>query len=108
VFYGFTETSRKQHLRCRRVQRHAGGTVWTVAPGFVMPYLSAPVAEVEKGWFLMRFHVPCWALACVLGRDAMYWYRLQQGLGRLSVVGTTVNAPERLPRDLVADESTAV
>ena len=52
----------------------------------------------------MRFHVPCWALAYVFGRDAMYWYRLQQGLGRFSVVGTTVKAPERLPQDRVADE----
>ncbi len=69
-----------------------------------MPYMTAAVTEVEKGLFLMRFHVPCWALAYVFGRNAMYWYRLQQGLGRLSVVGTTVKAPERLPQDLVADE----
>jgi hypothetical protein len=52
----------------------------------------------------MRFHVPCWALAQVFGRDAMFWYRLEQSLGRFSVVGTTVKAPERLPQDLVADE----
>ena len=52
----------------------------------------------------MRFHVPCWAIAHVFGRDAMYWYRLEQGLGRFSLVGTTVKNPERLPKDLVADE----
>ena len=52
----------------------------------------------------MRFHVPCWAIAHVFGRNAMYWYRLEQGLGRFSVVGTTVKNPERLPKDLVADE----
>jgi hypothetical protein len=40
----------------------------------------------------------------VFGRDAMYWYRLEQGLGRFSLVGTTVKHPERLPKDLVADE----
>ena len=34
----------------------------------------------------------------------MYWYRLEQGLGRFSVVGTTVKRPEALPADLVADE----
>ena len=34
----------------------------------------------------------------------MYWYRLEQGLGRFSIVGTTVKHPERLPQDLVADE----
>lgn len=104
VFYGFTEPSRKQHLRCRRVRLKASEEVFTIAPAFMMPYMTAPVAEVEKALFLMRFHVPCWALAYVFGRDAMYWYRLQQGLGRFSVVGTTVKAPERLPQDLVADE----
>ena len=104
VCYGYTEASRKQGWRCRRVRLRASGEVFTVAPAFMMPYMTAPVAEVEKAVLLMRFHVPCWALAYVFGRDAMYWYRLQQGLGRFSVVGTTVKAPEHLPQDLVADE----
>ena len=34
----------------------------------------------------------------------MYWYRLERSLGRFSLVGTTVQAAERLPRHLVADE----
>ena len=34
----------------------------------------------------------------------MYWYRLERSLGRYSLVGTTVQAAERLPRHLVADE----
>ena len=90
VFCGLTPASRKQGLRCRRVRLTASEVVFTVAPAFVMPYMTASVAEVEKAVFLMRFHVPCWALAHVFGRDAMYWYRLEQGLGRFSVVGTTV------------------
>jgi hypothetical protein len=101
---GKTATSCKQGLRCQRVRLKANGVVYTVAPGFVMPYMTGTTAEVEKAMFLMRFHVPCWALAYVFGRDAMYWYRLEQGLGRFSVVGTTVKAAERLPQDLVADE----
>lgn len=104
VFYGFTSLSRKQHLRCRRVQLRAGKVVFSVAPGFVMPYMTGTVSEVDKALLLMRFHVPCWAIAHVFGRDAMYWYRLEQGLGRLSVVGTSVKAPTLLPTDLVADE----
>jgi hypothetical protein len=32
----------------------------------------------------------------------MYWYRLEPGLGRCSVVGTTVKNPERFPQDVVA------
>ncbi len=35
----------------------------------------------------------------------MYWYRLERALGRSSLVGTTVQAAERLPRHLVADET---
>jgi hypothetical protein len=34
----------------------------------------------------------------------MYWYRLEQSLGRFSVVGTTVKAAQRLPQDRVVDE----
>ena len=34
----------------------------------------------------------------------MYWHRLECSLGRSSLVGTTVQAAERLPRHLVADE----
>jgi hypothetical protein len=34
----------------------------------------------------------------------MYWYRLERSLGRFSLIGTTIQAAERLPRHLVADE----
>jgi hypothetical protein len=104
VFYGYTPPSRRRQLWCRRLRLSVNEVVFTVAPAFVMPYMTATVMAVEKALFLMRFHVPCWALAYVFGRDAMYWYRLQQSLGRFSVVGTTVKAPVRLPHDLVADE----
>ena len=36
-------------------------------------------------------------MAHVFGRDALYWYRLEQGLGRFSLVGTTVKAPSTYP-----------
>ena len=104
ALYGFTDSSCKQQLRCRRLRLDETQEVFTVAPAFVMPYRSGRVETVEKALFLMRFHVPCWAIAYVFGRDAMYWYRLQQGLGRFSIVGTTVKTAERLPTDLVADE----
>src|SRR5215467_1670442 len=69
-----------------------------------MPYMTGHTQDVDHALFLMRFHVPCWAIAHVFGRNAMYWYRLEQGLGRFSVVGSTVKTPKRLPTDLVADE----
>jgi hypothetical protein len=104
AFYGFTDFSIKPQLRCRRIRLDQGYTVFSVAPAFVMPYMTGRVPDVDHALFLMRFHVPCWAIAHVFGRDAMYWYRLEQSLGRFSLVGTTVKSPEQLPKDLVADE----
>ena len=104
AFYGFPPPSRKQQLRCRRVRGQETHEVFTLTPAFVLPYMSGRVAEVDNALFLMRFHVPCWAIAQVFGRDARYWYRLPQGLGRFSVVGTTVKTAAHLPPDLVADE----
>jgi hypothetical protein len=104
AFFGYTEPSMKQALLCRRIRLKQGRTVFTIAPAFVMPYMTGRTQNVDDALFLRRFHVPCWAIAHVFGRDAMYWYRLEQGLGRFSLVGTTVKSPEHLPKDLVADE----
>ena len=104
LFHGKTEVSAKLGLRQRRVQLHATGEVYTLAPSFVMPYLSGTTETVENALFLLRFHVPYWAIAHVFGRDESYWYRLQCSLGRFSVVGTTVAHAQELPQDLVADE----
>ena len=104
VFNGFTEVSAKLGLRQRRIRLKAIGEVFTLAPAFVLPYMRGKTETLDTVVFLMRFHVPYWALAYVFGRTEMYWYRLQCSLGRLSVVGTTVMQPESLPRDLVADE----
>lgn len=54
--------------------------------------------------YLRRFGVPFEAFAYVFGHDPSFWYRLHQGLGRLSIVGTTVKDPEAIPVNLTADE----
>lgn len=105
IFYGFTAPSRKLGLRCRRVRlNRRAGPVYLLAPSFVLPYMCARTEAVEAGLLLLRFHVPYWVVAYVCGHNAMYWYRLQSGLGRFSVVGTTVKEPDELPWHLVADE----
>ena len=104
ALYGFTEPSIKQEMRCRRIRLDQDRAVFTIAPAFVMPYMTGLTQDVDHALFLMRFHVPCWAIAHVFGRDAMYWYRLEQSLARFSIVGATVKNPEQLPKDLVADE----
>jgi hypothetical protein len=92
----------KQGLRIRRILLK-DGTAYSIRPSFLMPYLSARTADVEDPLFLRTFGVPFWALARVFGHDPMFWYRLECGLGRSSVVGTTVRQAA-VPEHLLADE----
>jgi hypothetical protein len=80
------------------------GISYTIRPSFVMPYHVAFSADAENAVFLRKFDVPFWALAHVFGKDAMYWYRIEQSLGRNSIIGTTINDPDLLPEHLAADE----
>ncbi len=77
---------------------------YTICPSGVLPYLVGYTDEVEKGLFLRRFGVPYWVLSHLFGRDDAYWYRLEQHLGGYNLVQTTVKDPQRLPKQLLADE----
>jgi hypothetical protein len=77
---------------------------FTIAPSFVMPYMTGYTDDVEYALFLRRFGVPYWALTHVFGRDDNYWERIEQRLGKNSVVGTTVKQTDHLPEDVLADE----
>ena len=94
--------SAKQEVLIRRIVLR-DGTAYSIRPSFLMPYLTARTEEVEGPLFLRTFGVPFWALARVFGNDPMFWYRLECGLGRFSILGTTVRHA-RLPEHLVADE----
>lgn len=94
--------SRKLGLTMRRIQLR-DGTAYTIHPSFVMPFLTARTKDVEAALFLRKFSVPFWALARVFGRDHDYWFRLEAGLGRQSIVGTTLRKAA-VPQDLLADE----
>ena len=95
-------TSAKQEILIRRILLK-DGAAYSIRPSFLMPYLTARPEDVEGPLFLRKFGVPFWALARVFGHDPMFWYRLECGLGRFSVVGTTVRRAE-LPEHLLADE----
>lgn len=95
--------SRKRGLRLRRIRCKATGAAFSIRPCFVLPYMTAWADQVANALFLRRFGVPFWALAHVFGRDRMFWYRLEVGLGRNSIVGTTCRQAE-VPQHLVADE----
>jgi hypothetical protein len=104
TLHGFTPSSRKlEGFRMRRIKL-SDGNAYQIRPSFVMPYLIAKTDEVEKALFLRRWGVPFWALTYAFGRNDMFWYRAYASLGRNSIVGTTVKDPDRLPKDLAADE----
>jgi len=48
--------------------------------------------------------VPFWALSHVFGKDAMFWNRIEQNIGRNSIVGATIKDPDLLPNYIAADE----
>ncbi len=95
-------TSKKQGIMIRRIE--IDGIAYTIRPSFVMPYMTAITDDAENALFLRKFSVPFRALAYVFGRDPMYWQRMEQSLGRNSIVGTTVKDPGRLPGHVIADE----
>ncbi len=97
IFY-----SKKLAMHIRRIK--INGVAFTIRPAFVMPYMTGFVSEIEKALFLRKFDVPFWVLAYVFGKDSMYWFRMEQSLGRNSIVGTTIRNPEDIPEHLAADE----
>jgi len=94
--------SKKQGIKIRSIE--IGGISYTIRPSFVMPYMTGMTDEAERAMFLRKFSVPFWALAYVFGRDPVYWERMEQTLGRNSIVGTTVRYPGKLPEHVAADE----
>jgi hypothetical protein len=94
--------SKKLAMPIRRIE--VAGTNYTLRPSFIMPHSTGWTDEVEKALFLRKFNVPFWALAHLFGKDPTYWYRLENQLGRNSIVGTTVKHGDKIPDDLAADE----
>ena len=87
--------SKKQSIMIRRIQ--IDDTAYTIRPSYLMPYLTGIVDEIEKALFMRKFNVPFWALSYAFGKDPMYWYRIEQSIGRNSIVGTTIRNAERYP-----------
>jgi hypothetical protein len=96
-------TSEKLGIPIRRIECKTDGSVFSVQPSFVLPYMTGYSDEVADALFLRTFGVPHWALAKVFGRDASYWQRLETSFGRNSIVGTTVRTTA-VPEDVAADE----
>ena len=96
-------SSRRLGIRVRRVRLRATRETFSVRPSFALPYMTGRTDGAEGPLFLRAFGVPFWALARVFGKGPMYWYRVEAGLGRSSIVGTTLRKA-RLPEHVLADE----
>jgi hypothetical protein len=94
--------SAKQDVPIRRIVLN-DGLAYSVRPSFLMPYMTARTDDAQGPLVLRKFGVPFWALARVFGHTPMSWYRIECGLGRFSVAGTTVHQAV-LPEHLLADE----
>ena len=95
-FHGFVRSG-KLNVVTRRIRLKRNREAYQIRPDSVMPYMSGPTEEVEKGLYLRRYGVPYEGLAHVLGHSSKYWYNATQALGRPSIVGTTVKDPAALP-----------
>jgi len=103
ILHGFVY-SKKQEIKTRRLKLVKNGEAYQVRPSFLMPYMVARTDEVEKGLYFKRWGVPFEALAYGFGHNAMFWYRAYVSVGRNSIVGSTVKAADKLPKDIVVDE----
>lgn len=96
-------------VRLRRIMvanpQQPAGNAFTIAPAFVLPYMTGYTDAVAHALFLRgKFGVPYWGLTHVFGHNDLYWERLELSLGRNSIVGTTVKQAAHLPQDVLADE----
>jgi len=105
-----TESKKISDVRMRRIclcslDNEGKQQVYNIAPSFVMPYMTGYTEDVEKALFLHeKFGVPFWGLTYVFGSYDSYWERMATSLGGYHLVGTTVQDPDKLPEDLLADE----
>jgi len=95
---------RRVRVTVTRENGHTTNQDFFLRPSFVLPYCCGTVDDVEKGMLPLSYDVPFHVVGYCCGRNAMFWYRLEQALGRNSVVGTTVRDPNALPQHLAADE----
>jgi hypothetical protein len=103
--HGFAAPSVKQDgLRLRRIKIKETGEVFSVSPSFLMPYMTARTEEVERALYLRQSGVPYPGLTYVSGRNDMFWYRLENSIGRNSIAGTTVRYGGEIPENIAADE----
>jgi len=95
--------SKKLDFTYRRIILKSGVT-YSILPCCIMPYMVGFADEVSTPLLFKKYGAPCWLLTHAFGHSDMYWERIEQGLGRNSIVGTTVKRASCLPQDYACDE----
>lgn len=104
AWHGFGRESRKlPGVKLRKMVLVDGSSYW-LRPSFVTSYMTGTVDELAYPLLLAAHGVPPWLLTVGFGHNDMYWYRVLEGLGRNSLVGTTIRNAACLPEHLAADE----
>ena len=93
-----------KRIKLKQQDREQKDIVLSIQPSFVMPYMTGLTDEVEKALFLTQYAVPLSALTYLFGHNDQYWYRMMTQFGRYGLVQTTIQQPENIPRNLLADE----
>lgn len=73
-------------------------------PCFILPYSKGKTTEISFGLRLRKYNVPYHEIASIFGKDAMFWYRLEIGLSKYNLVGTTIKRLSCLPKNILMDE----
>ncbi len=98
------ESKKLKGMRLRRIKLKSNSQVYTIVPGFLLPYMTGYTDDVEHALFLRRYGVPYSALTHIWGHNDMNWYRIENSIGKNSIVGTTIKDPNKIPVDIIADE----
>ena len=106
-FVGHSKNDSKLNIRRRIIRLKMPFNTYEdylLHPCFIMPYLRGKTVDVSKGLLLRKYSTPYHAIATVLGKNSMYWYRAEVSLSQYNIVGTTVKNSLKLPRNLLLDE----
>lgn len=93
-----------RRIKLQQANQEKKEIVLSIQPSFVMPYMTGLTESIEKALFLTQYAVPLSALTYLFGHNDQYWYRMMTQFGRYGIVQTTVQQPENMPKQLLADE----
>lgn len=96
------ESEKMKGLIIRRLKLRSG-KVYEVMPSNILPYMSGKTDEASLALLLRQWAVPYEVIARIFGKNAMYWERVEESLGRGSLVGSLCKSKD-VPEHLAADE----